>query len=246
MQTTPSYDIAKIRYATDQPTFQRAVELYSKGKVSNFVSLYEGFRAAVQGTQAYMVVVSAKHYDRGSCDCYLGRTDVLCKHMVAVAIMAVRRGEPLTESDTKLVEAPNASEHLGELSPDELAQTKLAITAAIRYIKAYSGPSRTWFAYQNSLQEGSNRLSEIVSNLPVSLQTAKLIVDMLIRLDHKLSTGGVDDSDGTVGGFIQDSVIVLKKFVYLDPGCKRTLNRLTQITTSFDWEYPLIELLKEE
>jgi hypothetical protein len=243
MQTTPSYDIAKIRYATDTPTFHRAVELYSGGRVSNFVSLHDGFRANVQGTREYTVVVSAKHYDRGNCDCYLGRTDVLCKHMVAVAIKAVKNDEPLTQSDMKPVEAPNASEHLGELSPDDFAQTKEAITAAMRYITAYSGPSRTWFAYQNSLKEGYSRLSEIVSNLPVSMQTTKLLVDILLRLDHKLTSGSVDDSDGTVGRLIEYGAIVLKQFVDLDPTYKQALNRLTRLSTSFGWEVPLVALL---
>jgi hypothetical protein len=245
MQTTPCYDMAKIRYATDPPTFQRAVDLYSRDKVSNFETLRDGYRATVQGSRAYLVLVSAKNYDHGNCECYLGRTDVLCKHMVAVAIMAVNNGQALTQPDTKPIEDPTVSGQPGELSPDQLLQTKLEVTAAMRYIKPYSGPSRTWFAYQNSLQEGRNRLSDIVSRLPVSAQTAKLLVDILLRLDRKLSTGGVDDSDGTVSGFIHEGVVVLKQFVYLDPACKKALYRLTHRPTSFDWENPLVELLNE-
>jgi hypothetical protein len=244
-QTVPAYDMDKIRYATDPPTFQRAVELYRQFKVTDVRTLADGFRATVLGTQAYRVVASSKHFDRGNCECYLGRKDVLCKHLVAVAIAAVKNGQPLEESEIRPVNAPNANSQMGELSEKDLAQTKQAITSAIRYIKAYSGPSRTWFAYQGSLQEGCNRLSDIVSNLPVSAQTAKLLVDILLRLDHKLMTGGVDDSDGTVGSFIQDSVIVLKQFVYLDPDCKSALYRLTYRPTCFDWEVPLVELLNE-
>jgi len=241
----PSYDLAKIRYATDPPTYQRAIELYRQSKVIDFTELGDGFRATVIGTQAYRVAVSAKHFDHGNCECYLGRKDVLCKHLIAVAIAAVKSGQPIEESEAEPVSAPNASGRLGELSDEELVRTKQSITAAMRLIKAYSGPSRTWFAYQGSLQEGCNRLSDIVSKLPSSSQTAKLIVDILLRLDRKLMVGGVDDSNGTVGSFIQDVVIVLKQFVYLDPSCKSALYRLTYRPTGFDWEVPLVTLLNE-
>ncbi|HVQ44923.1 MAG TPA: hypothetical protein VMT30_08280 [Candidatus Saccharimonadia bacterium] len=241
----PTYDIEKIKYATDPPTFQRAVELYEQSKIVDFTALADGFRATVLGTQPYRVVVSAKHFDHGSCECYLGRKDTLCKHLVAVAIMAAKNGQPLEKPEITPVSAPTPSGKIGELSEEDLAQTKQAVTAAMRHIKAYSGPSRTWFAYQGSLQEGCYRLSDIVSKLPISPQAAKLLVDILLRLDRKLMTGGVDDSDGTVGSFIEDTVIVLKHFVYLDPNCKSTLYRLTYRPTCFDWEVPLVELLNE-
>jgi hypothetical protein len=32
----PKYDIDKIKFATDAPTFKKAVELYESGKVTNF------------------------------------------------------------------------------------------------------------------------------------------------------------------------------------------------------------------
>lgn len=245
MRPSPTYDISKIRYSTDPPTFQRAVELYGQGKVANIEQLHDGYQATVRGTHNYTVAVSAKHHDRGDCDCYVGRKEILCKHMVAVAIMAVQNGQPLSESDTKPVDYPTPSGQLGELSEQRLVQTKASISEAMRCIKAYQGPSRTWFTYQRSLQEGCNRLSDIISGLPASEQTAKVIVALLLRLDRKLSTGGVDDSDGTVGNFIQDAAKVLKYFVYLDPLCKHALYRLTYRPTCFDWEVPLVELLNE-
>jgi hypothetical protein len=244
-QATPVYDMDKIRYAIDPPIFQRAIELYRQSKIVDFAVMPDGFRATVLGTQPYRVTASAKHFDRGNCECYLGRKDVLCKHLVAVAIAAVKKDASLEKLEVEPVSAPNANSQMGELSQKHLAKAKQAITSAMRYIKAYSGPSRTWFAYQGSLQKGCHRLSDIVSSLPVSAQTAKLLVDILLRLDRKLMTGGVDDSDGTVGSFIQNGVIVLKQFVYLDPACKSALYRLAYRPTCFDWETPLIELLNE-
>ena len=112
------------------------------------------------------------------------------------------------------------------------------------YVKPYDGPSRAWFAYQNSLQEGCNRLAKIVSDLPVSEQTVKLLVDMLLRLDDKLCRSGVDDSDGTVGGFIEETVQVLKEYAKLDPDCTKAFRELKDKETCFGWEEPLLEIVK--
>ena len=95
----------------------------------------------------------------------------------------------------------------------------------MRCIRAYTGPSRTWFAYQASLCEGCNRLSAVFSELPVSEQTAELVVKTLLRLDEKLCRGGVDDSDGTIGGFIEESVVMLERYTETDPLCVRRRSR---------------------
>lgn len=239
------YGIDKIRHATDSPTFQKAVDLYEQGKVTKFIIQADYCKAEVIGTQPYDVVVSLRHFDRGDCRCYVGQKEMLCKHMVATAIMAVKHGEKLHRSETAPDPFPTSSNQIGELTAAQLEATKAAIKVGMRCIRAYSGPSRSWFAYQISLAEGTSRLSEVVSGLPISLQTAKLIVDALIRLDRKLSTGGVDDSDGTVGSFIQESTIVLRQFASLDPECKKAFYRLTYRPTCFDWEVPLVQLLNE-
>lgn len=239
----PAYDLDKIKFATDGPTFERAVGLYEKGKVIKFIEDFKGYSAIVLGTQPYYVYVSARHYDHGHCDCYLGRNDTLCKHMVAVAIYAVMGGKKLSQEDKESVSSPKCSNKLGELSKEELRLTKKSITSAIRYIKAYVGPSRTWFAYQNSLCEGCARLSKLVSDLPVSEQTAKLLVDMLLRLDKRLCTGGVDDSDGTVGGFIQEVVLMLQEYAKLDSKCIKVFKKLCGQETCFGWEEPLVNIL---
>jgi len=203
---TPKYDLDKIKFATDGPTFEKAVDLYE------------------------------------NCECYLGQNDTLCKHMVAVAIYTVMGGKKLSDEDKRLVSQAVCSGRLGELSKSELAATKKAITASMRHIKSYESPSRIWFAYQNSLSEGCNRLSKIVSELPVSKQTAKLLVDTLLRLDDRLCRGGVDDSDGTVGGFIEETVQVLKEYAKLNPSCAEAFNELKGKETCFGWEEPLLTL----
>lgn len=240
----PKYDLDKIKFATDAATFQRAVALYESGKVTEFEDNDYTYTATVLGTQPYKVFVSNKKYDMGGCDCYLGKNDTLCKHLVALAIYAVKQGEKLAESDKTQITKPTASNFPGELSETELKAVKQEITAAVKYIKYYSGPSRTWFVYQNSLQEGCNRLSTIISKLPISEQTASLIVDLLIRSDKKLQYG-VDDSDGTIGGFIEESVEVLKQYAQLDHYCLQAFYELKNRETCFGWEESLLTLIKK-
>ena len=120
---------------------------------------------------------------------------------------------------------------------------KKNITDAMRYIKPYNGPSRVWFSYQNSLVEGCNRLAKIISDLPVSEQTTDLIVQLLLRLDKKLCSGGVDDSDGTVGGFIEETVCVLIDYAKLDTKCLKVFVELKGKKTCFGWEKPLLKLI---
>ncbi len=239
----PNYDLDKIKFATDGPTFERAVGLYEKGKVTKFQSVMDGFSAVVLGTKPYRVFVSARYYNRGSCECYLGQQDTLCKHMVAVAIRAVTGGKPLSDEEKQTIDRPICSGKLGRLNKEELTTIKKSLTAALRYIKPYTGPSRIWFVYQDSLQEGCNRLSALVSELPVSNQTAELLIDILLRLDNKLCRGGVDDSGGMVGGFIEEVVSVLGEYTKLDSTCTRAFHKLKNRNTCFGWEESLLELI---
>src|SRR3989344_874325 len=244
---TAKYDLDKIKFATDGPTFERAISIYESGGVKNFRdNEMSGFLANVRGSggNVYEVFVSARRFDECDCTCYLGQNDTLCKHMVAVAIRAVTGGKPLRDEEKKLVSRPTCSGLLGELSKEELAAIKKEITGAMRYIKPYDGPSRTWFSYQSSLAEGCNRLAKIVSDLLVGEQTAKLLVDTLLRLDDRLSRGGVDDSDGTVGGFMEEIVAVLQEYAKLDPNCTKAFGVLKDRETCFGWEESLLMLIK--
>ena len=245
MKTLPSFDLDKIKLTTDGSTFEKAVGLYESDKVTQFKEGIGSYSAIVLGTKPYRVSVNVRHYDLGFCECYLGQNDTLCKHMVVVSIYAVMRGKKLTDEDKKLISNPICSGKLGTLNKNELAITKKTISGAMRYIKPYHGPSRIWFAYQNSLFEGCNRLSKIISDLPVSSQTAELLMDMLLNLDDRLCRGGIDDSDGTVGGFIEETVSVLEEYTRLDPSCADAFDKLRGKETSFGWEKPLLELIQK-
>ena len=238
----PRYDLEKIKFVTEETTFKKAIGLYENGKVTKFKDTSYTYTAIVLGTQPYRVFVSNKHYDQGNCECYLGRNDSLCKHMVTVAIFAVARGRKLTKEEKTKTTGPVASGILGELKPDEMLQVKEDLPKAFSYIKYYRGPSKIWFAYQNSLDEGVNRLSATISKLPTSEQTGNLIIRLLLRLDKKLQSG-VDDSDGTVGGFIEETVEVLKEYVRLDRDVIKSFKKLVGVHTCFGWEEALLKMV---
>ena len=164
--------------------------------------------------------------------------------MVAVAITALTDNGKLRLNliqDNRL----RINSELGEISKEELAEARQRINAAIRKIKYYSGPSSIWFEYQNSLEEGCNRLGVLFSSLPVSSQTCSLIVTSLIKIDKKLRDG-VDDSNGTVGHFIKESVDLLAQFAQKDSGCIGCFYQLTSQQTCFEWEVPLVELINQK
>ncbi len=240
----PQYNLDDIKYSTNQATYRRAVDLYESGKIKDFKQTDFEYTATVQGTKLYQVAVQVNKYDFGDCDCYLGQQDVLCKHMVALAIYAIFRGKKIPPEEKQVIYHPRCSNKLGELIADDLKDIKRQINHANRFIKYYNGPSRIWFAYQNSLQEGVNRLSTIVSKLPISYQTADLLVKTLLKIDKKLSSG-IDDSNGIVGGFIVEAVDVLREYAETDPSCTRSFKQLLDQPTAFGWEEPLVNIYQE-
>ncbi len=246
MAMLPQYDLNKIKFATDEGTFQRAVCLYETGKVTEIEALGEYVSAVVLGTEPYRVSVSVRNYKKGHCTCYLGQNDKLCKHMVALALHVVMNGRLLGETDKQSNNNVACSKRREVLSKEGLTEIKRSISEAVRYIKPYSGPSRTWFANQDSLSEGCNRLSAIVSDLPVNTQSAEVLLKLLLRLDKKLIAGGVDDSNGIVGGFMNEVVGVLEEFARIDPKCIDAFKAVVGIgTTCFGWEEPLVRIWDE-
>ncbi|MEI6379069.1 MAG: SWIM zinc finger family protein [Candidatus Falkowbacteria bacterium] len=243
---SPKFDLNTIKYSVDQVTFDKAVGLYERGKVGEFREDEYFYHAVVQGTEKYNVTVSRKGISRGECDCYLGQREILCKHVIAVALMAVLSGRAM-ENEEKIVPGAEIkfNGRLGELSITELTEFKQTITEALRYIKSYNGPSRTWFDYQDSLNQGCRRMSALVSELPTSPQTTDLLVKLLLRLDRKLSNA-VDDSDGVVGGFMTELVELLEKFTDVDQNCIKSFKILCGISSMFGWEEPLVEIYSQK
>ena len=241
-----SYDLNKIKFATDDATFQRGVGLYESGQVTEVEAFGGHYSAIVQGTKSYRVSISGRRYQDADCTCYLGERGTLCKHVVALALHAVMEGKPLKAEEKQQVAEIKCSDKRELLNKDELVAVKKAISESMKYIKPYHGPSRTWFANQDSLQEGCNRLRARISELPVNRQTADLLVKLLLRLEKKLM-GGVDDSNGIVGGLMGEIVNILEVYAQRDVECIKAFKPLCGIaTTSFNWEDSLVRLYDEK
>ena len=78
-----TYDLNKIKFATDEVMFKQAVGLYEKGKVTELETLGDYYSAVVLGTESYRVSISARNYKQEDCTCYVKQNGRLCKHMVA-------------------------------------------------------------------------------------------------------------------------------------------------------------------
>lgn len=87
-------------------------------------------------------------------------------------------------------------------------------------------------------------MSKIISGLPVCFKSAEIIVSLLIKIDNKLGIGGVDDSDGTVGDFIEKTVDVLLDYIKLDKTCFKAFKILKNKGSYFGWEERLVDLIK--
>lgn len=217
----PTFTLDDIRYSEGSAMYARACELFEQGRVADFQSQPYGYSGTVRGTKDYRVVVSAKALDRADCDCYMGQNDQLCKHVLALALKALKRNRNEAESDTK---------------PLTIEEAKLRINAGMKKIKAYSGPSRIWFSYQRSLSVGSSMIIEGSHRLESSLEAASLLWKTVIRLSKKLATGGVDDSDGTVGECCMELIATLNKWAESNDEMQAQFTKFSMHDTGFGFE----------
>lgn len=228
----PNFTLRDLKYAVDEGVFKRAEDLFNKNKVQNIKEDSRGYDAIVQGTSSYHVSISVKHVDRGYCDCYMGQQDFLCKHMVALGLAILHSSGEVEETEKE------------EYSPTDLKAVKKLVSAAIRKIKTYQGPSSTWFSYQHSLDVGRAQIIEAIQNLPAGEENAKYLWNLVMKLSHKLAHDAVDDSNGTVGSCVSSLVEHLGAYIKSKPELKPILQKFTQDDTGFGFEEELAELIK--
>ena len=227
----PAFSIQDIKYSVDKPMFLRAQKLFESSKVQNIHETPHGYTAIVQGTSPYHVSLSQKHIDRGYCDCYMGQNDQLCKHMLALGLTALHLSGKMDKTE--------------EYSPDNLNEARQLVAQGMRKIKSYNGPSKIWFSYQRELDVGSSIIEEAVQNLPASKEHASYLWKLVLRLSKKLSHGGVDDSNGTVGGCIFTLVAQCGRYVKENPDLKPMVEKFTENDTGFGFEDELADLLSK-
>ncbi len=223
----PKFTLRDLKFSVDEAMFQRAEELVKKGKIQKIKEDSKGYDAIVQGTSPYHVSISAKNVDVGYCDCYMGQNDELCKHMIALGL-AVLQASGKAEEDSQ-----------ENYSPTDLKEAKRLVSAAMRKIKSYNGPSRVWFDYQHKLEIGSAEITEALQNLPANRENATYLWSLVMKLSHKLAYDGVDDSNGIVGGCIDSIVHQLEDYGKKDPSLKPLLQKFTQEETGFGFEEDL-------
>lgn len=232
----PAYSLNDIRLSVGEREFSKGLRLYESGAVKQLCAVGRGYEATVQGTHLYSVYVEARGFDYGNCTCYLGQNDELCKHIIALAIAAVHayRPDATTLDDTPLGIAVCSGE-VRALTEAERLSVKAEITAALRHIKSYNGPSWVWFQYQDSLTQGVRTLLLALASLPVCTESVDIVINLLKRLDRKL-LDAVDDSDGTVGDGMIQIVELLNLFTHLDPSLEVYIRKRLPSGEMFDWQ----------
>lgn len=71
------------------------------------------------------------------------------------------------------------------------------------------------------------------------------MVKLLLRLEKKVSVGGVDDSNGIVGGLAGELVALLEEFARIDPSCIDAFEPLCGKEYCFGWEDSLVRIWDE-
>lgn len=230
------YTLQEIRIEVGDKEFQKALSIYQNNKIKNLKDDIYGYSAQIEGTHTYQVYIHKNAFDRGACDCYLGQQDILCKHMIALAIAVVYKNNPdgLEISNTPVDQAV-CSDEIREITENEIKDFKDDIRTALTYLKSYTGPSSKWFQYQDSLTKGSRLILIAISKLPVCEKSVLLCVDVLKRLDKKL-LGPVDDSDGTVSNVMYQIIEVLRLFMDLNKNLEKFIKQKLPKSEFFDWK----------
>lgn len=228
----PLFTYSDIKYASDEAMFKRAKELFAKQNVQFYETMADGYRAVVQGSQPYRVRLSRKRVDYADCDCYMGQNDTLCKHMLALALKALYESGLIDQSGD-----PVAS---SVVLP---ADAKLHISAAIKKIRSYDGPSRIWFEYQRKLDIAAGMISEALPLLDTSMANTKYLWKIVLRLSDKLARGGVDDSNGTIGGAIYATLERIAQMAKHDQAIKAWAVKNCTTDTGFGFEEELQGML---
>lgn len=86
----PDYNLQKIKNGVDKKLWDKAADIYRNGKITEFEEFYAGYTALVLGSEPYDTAVSNTNFNQGNCNCFLGQQGILCKHIVALAIFAVK------------------------------------------------------------------------------------------------------------------------------------------------------------
>ncbi len=127
------------------------------------------------------------------------------------------------------------------MAPTTLIEARRLVSVGMKKLRAYDGPSRTWFSYQRTLASGAGTIVEAVEGLPVSKKNAEYLWKLVLRLSEKLAVGGIDDSNGTVGDCIESIISQLVGYAHMMPSLAQTMHEYCKTRTGFGYEDSLKE-----
>jgi len=104
-------------------------------------------------------------------------------------------------------------------------------------------PSKIWFSYQRNLDVGTGIIENAVRNLLPNKENARYLWLLVLRLSKKLSHGGLDDSNGTVGGCIIALVHQCGQYAKENLELKPMIQKFAEDDTGFGFEENLNEML---
>lgn len=226
----PKYTINEIKYAHSPVMYERAKGLYQTGKVMEITERQHSYAATIQGTHPYAVSVSKSHVDKGDCTCYMGKNEMLCKHMLALALAVLHASGKIEET------TPNTN------TSSDLNDVKPVVTAGFAKLRPYRGSSRIWFGYQRELATGAGIIAEAVSTLPPTKENANYLWNVIGRIDRKL-INGVDDFDGVVGDCAARIIDQLAKYANIAPELEPVIEKYCNKKTNFCFEEELRDSL---
>ncbi len=226
----PKFTYEDICYSTDEAMFKRAVELFKRKKVRDVIEHSRGYDGVVEGSDNYRVSVSSKNITTAYCDCYMGQNNEICKHVLALGLSVLYQIGAI-DKDAK---------QLNKTIISDFKSLDLELKRGLRYIKYYDGPSSTWFEYQMKLEVGAGILRNAVEQAPKSVESAKILWKMVMKLSNKLSQG-VDDSNGIVWPVCDLAVEKLTSWKD-DEMIRPCLEKFAKDKTGFDFEEPLLNI----
>lgn len=231
----PKFSIDDVKFSASESIYKRAQDLFSSGKIVDYLAHRTGYSAVVKGGDDYSVTLSATRIDYGNCTCYMGQNDELCKHILALALYALHENGQIDSN----------CQPVGRSKLD-FADAKQHITAGVRKFRAYSGPSKTWFSYQRGLDVGAGMVIEGVQQLEPSLENAKYLWKLTLRVCKKLSHGGIDDSNGTVGNAVYETIYTIAEMATENEQIRDHAQANFTDDTGFGFEDDLADLLQKQ
>lgn len=200
-----------IRQLAGERYFERGVNYFRQGRVTELEDFGDSVEAIVEGTEEYVVTLSAKSGElEHDCNCPLGLDDAFCKHCVAVALAwmdgqgkaaAAKNGSPSKSADSAkitnedIASALDAQDKAGLINQIlEWAQDSPALKEKLMHMAARRKGPEAGIALARKTLETATRIRNYVDYR--EMRTYAAGVDAAIDLVEELFRSG--QADGVI------------------------------------------------